>query len=105
MIFTSFTDTVTVKRLAYTGDKGTKSTVAGVSYLGLFVPVDSNEGTIAMKIVGEAFKFSTDSSADIQVGDTLVYNSEDYTVKGIQRFNQKSLNILHCYLEKPQKRG
>ena len=105
MIFTSLTDQVTVKRLSYTGQKGVKTTIAGVSYFGLMTPIDSNENTVGLKLVGQGFKFSTDAAADIQAGDVLVWQGEDYSVKGIQRYRQKSLNNLYCYLDKPQNNG
>jgi len=102
MIFSSFTDPVTIKRLTQTADKSAYVAVSGTLY-GLFIPVDQDQNVIALKIVGQAYKFSTDGVNDIRPGDIVTYLSEEYGVKGTQKLTQKSLSVLLCYLEKRQK--
>ncbi len=101
MIFSSFTDLVTIKRLTQTADKSAYAAVTGTFY-GLFSPVDQDQKIIALKIVGQAYQFSTDGNNDIRAGDILTFNGEEYGCKGIQKHNQKSITILYCYLEKRQ---
>ncbi len=102
MIFSSFTDVVTVKRLTQTASKSEYAAVSGSIY-GLMVPVDQTQNIIALKIAGQAYKFTTDSANDIRVGDIITFEGEEYGVKGSQKFRQKSLGILLCHLEKRQK--
>lgn len=102
MIFSSFVDPVTVKRLSQTADKSAYVSITGTIY-GFFVPVDQDQNIISLKIVGQAYKFSTDGINDIRPGDILTYLGEEYGVKGTQKLTQKSLSVLLCYLEKRQK--
>lgn len=101
-MFTSFTDPVTIKRLTQTSDKSAYAAVSGTFY-GLLSPVDQDQKIIALKIVGQAYQFSTDGNNDIRVGDILTFNGEEYGCKGTQKHNQKSLTVLYCYLDKRQK--
>lgn len=103
MLFSSFTDPVTVKRLTQTNDQSEYATVSGVTYYGFFRPVDTSQNIIALRITGQAFQFSTDGINDIRISDILTYNSEEYGVLGIKRMTQKGVDVLHCYLEKRAK--
>lgn len=102
MITSSFTDSLQVKRLIQTGDKSAYGAV-GSPIFGLFTPVDQDQNVIALKIMGQAYKFITDGENDVRAADIVVFDSEEYGVKGIQKFNQKSLKFLNVYLEKRQK--
>jgi len=102
MIFTSYTDPITIQRLSQSSDKSSYGAVSGTIY-GLFMPVDSDQNIIALRITGQAYKFTTDAANDVRTGDIVTYLSEEYAVKGTQKFTQKSIKILYCFLEKRQK--
>lgn len=102
MLFSSFTDAITLKRLSQTSGKSVYATVSGTLY-GSIMPIDSDANVIALKITGQAYKFTTDGANDIRVGDILTFNSEEYGVRGLQRFTQKAVDVKYVVLEKRQK--
>lgn len=103
MLFSSFQDAVTVKRLTQTNDQSAYATVSGVTYYGFFRPVDTSQNIIALRITGQAYQFTTDGANDIRNSDILTYNSEEYGVLGVKRMTQKGIDTLDCFLEKRQK--
>lgn len=103
----SFVDhTVSVKRLsAYSGGtiKLSGYTTILTDIVGLFEPVGQDQVTLGFNIQGQAFKFSCSGDIDIRANDKIIYNNEEYTVRGTQHFSFRSIDVLYCYLDKPQK--
>jgi len=99
----SYNTSATVKRQAYTADKSTYSTVSG-TINGYFAPTATNESTGYQGIISQSYQFVTDGQQDIRANDRLTINSEEYGVKGIQRFTLLSQDVLLCTLNKSVKK-
>lgn len=91
----------TVHRASYTGNAGSYSEAN--SYYGFFQPIDQDNNTIALNIMGQAYQFVTEGDADIKASDKLIINSEDYRVRGVKRNDMKRHDFLTVLLEKPLK--
>lgn len=93
-------DTIATKQdLSYTGNKGSYS--GSAEFYGFFSPIDSDENVIALGIVGQAYQFVTEGTADIEATDILTINSEEYRVRGVRRNRMKRQDKLTCIMEKP----
>lgn len=90
------TNVATKKRLgSYSGGKASYSSVAG-NIFGNFQPLDPSQGLQAIGIMGQAYQFITTGDQDIKVNDILTVNSVDYTVKGVRRQQNGSIDSLEC---------
>lgn len=87
----------TVHRVSYVGNAGTYAETG--SYYGFFQPVDSDNNTIALQVMGQAYQFVTDGAADIQPSDKLFIDSVEYRVRGIRRNAMKRHDFLTVTLE------
>lgn len=99
-MFANYTTPATRKTLsAYSGDKTSYGAVSGTIY-GAFNPIAPNQNTIALGIVSQAYEFVTGGDETILAGDTLTINSIEYGVKGVALYEQMSISVLKCVLEK-----
>lgn len=98
-MFRKYQTTVEVKRLTTTSDtynrKGYVST--GDSYIWHLKPL-SIEKTQQIGDFWKSYKFTTESTADIQEGDRLVVWSVEYDVSGVVVCNWISFNSLQCLI-------
>jgi hypothetical protein len=93
------TQVATKKRLgAYSGGKATYASVAG-NIFGSFQPLGASDDVVALGIVGQAYQFIADGSTDVITGDILTINSQDYTVKGVRRQTNGSVDELECLMQ------
>lgn len=91
----------TIYRISYVGNAG--SYAESGSYYGFFQPIDADNNTIAFQIMGQAYQFVTEGTADIQASDKLVIDSVEYRVRGVKRNTMKRHDILTVILELPLK--
>lgn len=100
MIGSLYDTTATIKRLSYTSDVGTYTTVSSTTLYGLFLPIDPAQQPNEIQAGVQGFKFSTDGSATVYASDILTISSVDYQVKGLRRYTMRSLDFLDIILEK-----
>ena len=96
-----FNTTARVWKQVYTGNKSVL-TDTSVDHLGFFQPIDSDQNTVALGLVGQAYQFVTDGDADIQASDALVIDSVEYRVRGVKRNVMKRQDFLTVLLELPE---
>lgn len=102
-MFSFFETPATIERLtAYSSDKASLAAVAGTVF-GALRPIDQDENTIALNLTGQGYRFDVDDGDDVRVNDRLTINSEVFVVRGIKKYNQRSIDAKACFLEKPQK--
>lgn len=87
--------------LTQSGNKS--SYAAGDTINGFFQPIDSDQNTVALGIVGQAYQFVTDGDADIKAAYTLTIDSIEYRVRGVRRNQMKRQDHLTCIMELPLK--
>lgn len=102
-MFYSFEFAAAVERLSYIGDKSSYAPV-GTTLFGSFQPIDQEMNVIALQIQGQAYEFITDAESDIKAQDKITItdlegNSDEYRVKGIQKFIVGGMRYLKCILE------
>lgn len=100
MIGSMLSTTATIKRLSYTSDVGTYSTVSGTTLYGLFLPLDPANQPAEVQMGMQAYKFTTEGSSTVYASDVLTISSTDYQVKGLRRYTVGSLDFLDIILEK-----
>ena len=90
------TNVATQKRLgAYSGGKATYASI-GSNIFGNFQPLDPSQSLQAIGIMGQGYQFITTGDQDIKVNDILTVNAVDYTVKGVRRQTNGSIDSLEC---------
>lgn len=98
----NFETPATAKRQVYTGSKSVL-TSTGTTFYGFFQPIDSDQNTTNLHIIGQAYQYVTEGDADIKAGDTLTINSVEYRVRGIKRNTMKRQDFLTAIMELPVK--
>lgn len=84
--------TITIKRQTYVGDKSSLSTVAtGVK--GHLRTLSETQASANGFQFGQAFSLLVDDNIDLQEGDTVVIEGQDYNVNGVA--NHDRLSIAH----------
>lgn len=82
-MYSFFTTTAEVKRQSYISNKSAFA-LTGKSYKWYFKPASLND-LVDKERFGKEFHFTTDYTADIQEGDTLVIDSVEYSVKAVNK--------------------
>lgn len=96
-----FNNFVTVKRLSsYVGGKADYSIVSS-DVEGHFEPIDATPSTLALRITGQAYRFTTEAHNSIRANDRLIVDGVEYGVKGVSTFTQKGIRFLKCIIEQP----
>jgi hypothetical protein len=96
----NFETSAALWRQVYSGSpKKSVLTDQSQSYDGFFQPIDADQSTIALGIIGQAYQFVTEGGVDIQADDVLVINSVKYGVRGVRRNTMKRHDFLTCVLE------
>ncbi len=91
--------TATIKRLAYVSSVGTYTVVSGVTLIGFFTPMDPEQNKNQLGAGMQGYKFYTDGGSTVYPSDKLTINSVDYQVRGVRRYNMRSLDFLDITLE------
>lgn len=94
-----FTKTITVYRLADSSSKESYSLNGTIN--GFIAPVGAEDAFLSEGNPAQQYKLITDYSSDIKKTDKLTYDSEDYIVKGIQKFDFGAIRRIEAILEKP----
>lgn len=94
------TTSATIKRLSYSSDKGTYSTVAGVTLYGFFEPLDPSQMPADVKMAQQGYRFFVDGASTVYASDMLTIDSVDYAVRGLRRYTAGSIDHLEILLEK-----
>lgn len=69
------------------------------TFYGFFQPIDSDQNTVALGIISQAYQFLTDGDVDIKPSDALVIDSKEYRVRGVKRNTMKRQDHLTCTME------
>lgn len=98
----NYESSATVYRIGYVGNAGSYSATGDV-YEGFFQPIDNDNNTTAIQMMGQGYQFVTEGDADIQASDKLVIDGVEYRVRGIKRNVMKRHDFLTALLEEPLK--
>lgn len=103
MLSSLFDTIATVKRLqAYSGSKSSYAET-GDTYEGQFEPIQPDNNAIAMGIISQMYKFTTEHDADILEADKLEIDGVDYGVQGVSVYKNGSVEFLKVILQKAKK--
>ena len=101
-MFRKYQTTAEVYRSWYTTQDWYKKswyTATGESYI-WHMKAQSINNTQDLTMFGKVFAFHTEKTADIEAGDRLVIDGEDYDVQGVSDFDWISFNVKQCLLYK-----
>ena len=94
----NYNSTAALWRQVYTDNKSVL-TDQSTTYYGFFQPIDSDQNTVALGIMGQAYQFVTTGQNDIRANDVLIIDSEEYRVRGVRRNKMKRHDFRTCVLE------
>ena len=80
-----------VKRLTYSGGKGTRGTVSGATYSCYLKPISIQEAAVNGMQWGTAYIVILDVGSNVLVNDVITISSQDYTVQGIATYSHGSM--------------
>jgi len=98
----NFNTVASIWRHVYTGNKSVLTDLS-IDYEGFFQPIDSDQNTVALGLVSQAYQFVTEGANDITPNDHLIIDSATYIVRGVKRNTMKRQDFLTCIMEKPVK--
>lgn len=85
--FTSQRSVSAVKRLSYSGGKGTYSAVSGATYSCYLHALSEKDAAVNAMQWGTAYAAIFELGADIRKADILTIDSVDYTVQGVATYS------------------
>lgn len=94
-----FTKVVTVYRLAIISN-ATEDYVEYGSITGYIVPITAEDSFLTDGNPAQTYKLIADYDADIKVTDKLTYDSVDYIITGIQKFDFGATRRKEAILQK-----
>lgn len=91
-----------VKRLSYSGGKGTQSIVMQNLH-GYLRPLSEEQAAVSSVQWGQGFTLITELGSGIIVGDIITIDSQDYTVRGLAVHDRGRRTAYNKYMVvKPQ---
>ena len=93
-----FTKTISVYRLASASSKESYSSNGTIT--GFILPIGAEDAFLSEGNPAQQYKLVTDYESDVKVTDKLTYDSVDYIVKGIQKFEFGAVRRIEAILEK-----